>query len=332
MKIILPVKVTNEVIFGEVLSQFRNYYKHERKEGIEISFQGVESIGTLSIPNLLVLLDILKRLEHEIYIELEYNPRLLAFLYHINFFYYIDMLGLARYDRDYIGGFGQYIDKTYRKEHCLHIYKPNLNYYKYNSNDREIVRTSLYQQLVTDIIPNDYAEVLSDRGMLNSIEIRECIEILSEAIANSILYSRSYTYAFLQTDRFKTSIGVSDSGIGFQKSLALREYDTTCFKYKGLNDSYNDFLAIMKALKYSEEKKRKNLWRLKKVITSKGGTLRIHNRTTQIIFTGNKCGRCEKECVEECFECMLDSNQNSIYPNLRIFEAGLSGVHIEIQI
>ena len=292
----------------------------------------MESISTLTIPNLLALLDVLKGLNEEVYLELEYNPRLLAFLYHIKFFYFVDILSLARYEKDYIGGFGEFIQKEYRKEHCLHVYKPNLSYYKYNDDDRDIIRTSLYQQLVTDVVPNDYGEVLSDRRLLDELEKKECIEILSEVIANSILYSRSFTYAFLQTDKFRTSIGVSDSGIGFQKSLDLKKYNTQCFESLKLPEIYNDFLGIMKALKYSQDKERKNLWRLKKIITNKGGVLRIHNRTTQVVFSGDKCGKCSKQCVEDCFNCMLDSSKNSKYPNLKIFEAGLSGVHIEIQI
>lgn len=338
MRVDLPEKITSLSIYELFLPELtKNFIKAEENEEIIISFTKVESISSSAMPLILVIINSIYK-QKNISLDLVYNPKLLYFLHHINFFYYVKKLGLANFNNEYIGGFGDYISQEYRKQHKMHAYHPIQQYYQLETmEERDCLRKQVYEDLVIYGVPKDYEEVLKDKNVLDETQVNLCIEIIAEIIANARLYSKSMCYSFLQTDKYNTTISVADSGIGFKNSLKLKKYP---FKLKDIitddkiNDKkYEDFFMIMEVLKYSQDNQRRNLWELKKVINSRGGTLRIHSRFTQVTFTGNRCSKCANEDAIECTKCILKESQDSLrYSSLRIFSSGLKGVHIEIQL
>ncbi len=339
--IYLTEDVNNLWIYSDLLVQFNKYYQNHKKEDlIKISFENVKWLDSLSIPNILIIGTILKVFHKEsIPIALPYDLRLVNFLKCSNFFNVSNLpfLNLFEYDEELVNEASFFINKEYRDKHKIHYYKPDLNYYNLlTEEEQQVARSEMYQAIRYGVVPNDYREVIQDKQLLNVEEIDILLDIFSEIICNSILYSKSISYSFLQTGKYNSSIAISDAGIGFKKSLAQKSnFDYYIYKkYSKQLDTniYEDFLYMIEVLYYSMNQNRRNLWSLKNIIVNCGGTLRIHYNSTQIIFNSSRCAGCRKS-AEDCIRCFLDRfYENQKVSALRIFPGKLRGVHIEVEI
>lgn len=350
--------VTSFDVYNTILPNILNYLRSNPKKNkpITFSFEKIEYLDGKALPNIICIGLILKKYySAPIELSLKYNPTLLCFLDNGRFFYLVGENGLDifRYDNDYIGGFNIYIEKEYRKCHKISVFKPELNFYSQSKENQDRIKRTTFTELNEYIVPSTFGEVLQDISSIDkSIEIirngkselweykRAVIAAISEVLCNAILYSESSSFVYLQTTAYATNISISDIGIGFLESMKrkkqdfmLRETYTNITKYKfDINSKeLDDFFAIFECLKYSMLSGRVNLWILVYLVVNNKGTFRIQNNHIQLVFTASRCSGCDKFKVEKCIDCMLAGFKvQKDISSLRFFEAGLAGVHIEI--
>ena len=143
--------------------------------------------------------------------------------------------------------------------------------------------------------------------------------------------------------------------------VKLLESDTRNKVLKNIKlfEKLEDFFAMFEAFYTSAENSRFNLWTLITLVISSSGMIRIHNNKTQLVFNLNQtcfncklekgdiqrrflCGKSKtilgelssdqkKEEVLKCMHCMLHNYiSDKRISSLRLFDAKLQGVHIEI--
>lgn len=332
-------RITSLAVYEKFLPKLNKWYRSgENIDDPVIDLFNVKWIDALAIPNILVMGSIM-RIFHKkpVRLILPNDLRTINFMRTSNFFLISD-LGNARlfdYDIEEVNRAEFYINEENRAEHKIHYYKPELLYYSLETEEEQLkYRAAMYENIRYVIAPYKYRQVLMDKRVLSENEVDVLLDVISEIICNSILYSKSISYSFIQTDKYKSIFSISDSGIGFKKSLENKKNLNRYLynKYKDISE-YNDledFITILDVLYYSMKQDRRNLWQLKEIIVNRGGTLRIHNNSTQVVFTANKCAGCNKR-ADECFECLLDAYKKG-YSNVRIFKAKLRGVHIEVEL
>lgn len=350
--------VTSFDVYNTILPNVLNYLRSnpQKDKPVTFSFEKLEYLDAKALPNIICIGLILKKYYGTpINLRLKYNPTLLCFLDNGRFFYIVGESGLDifKYDKDYIGGFNLYIEKEYRKCHKISVFKPESNFYSQNKDDQDRIKRITFTELSEYIVPSVFGEVLQDISNIQKlvkIKLNEKIEFweynraviasISEVLCNAILYSESSSFVYLQTTTYATHIAISDIGIGFfesmkrkkQKFMLRADYiNKTKYKLDINNKGFDDFFAMFECLKYSMLSGRVNLWTLIYLVVNNNGTFRIQNNHTQLVFTAARCSGCEKFEIEKCIDCMLSGFKvQKDISSLRFFEAGLSGVHIEI--
>lgn len=338
----LNKNMTSFLFYNETLKEIKKYYrsddyKIDRQPPI-ISFEDVDYIDSSAITCVMVLGLYLKNFHNEnIRLEFKYNPNLLKTLYDIKFFIISKELDIFSYDENLLGGFS---DIEHRKDHKMNFYEHMNEYYQLSDESKKIkYKDTLFEYLRYNIIPNNYLQIIKDKNVFNEYEISDVLNIFSEIICNAILYSKSYSFTNVHTNKYKTLISISDIGIGFEESLKQKKFfDYPIYKkYKHNNycdiiENLRDFIMIFESLNYSMNQDRQNLWRLKNMIVKNGGTFRIHYNTTQVIFTHSRCQNCSKDSYE-CSICLLqDYNSNMQVSPIRLFDTKFPGVHIEVEL
>ncbi|NOW07771.1 hypothetical protein [Clostridium beijerinckii] len=333
---------TNFSIYDDLLVQLNKYYKAytNKEEVISLSLENVKWLDSMILPNIMVIGTILRVFHKQsIPLHLPYDLRLLKFLKCSDFFQISDssFLKLFDYNEEVVDQSNYFIDKEYRDKHKIHYYMPDLSYYDIESEEEQQNRRGeMYHSIRYGTVPNDYRDILQDKNVLDSEQIDDVLDIFAEIICNSILYSKSITYSFLQTGKYNSTISISDAGIGFKKSLSKKSshesYIINKYQDKFNLNMYEDFLYIIEVLNYSMNQKRRNLWSLKNIIVNNGGTLRIHYNSTQVVFNSSRCSGCKKS-AEDCIECFAKRfYKDKKVSALRIFPIKLRGVHIEVEI
>lgn len=333
--------VTSMRVYEEFLYQLNRWYRSgdDISEPI-IDLSEVEWLDSAAIPNILSIGNIM-RIFHKkpIKLLLPNNMNVLNYLSNSNFFLASSVKGieLFEYDSELIDRANFFVAKENRDKHKIQYYLPYIGYYDIEKEEKQLeLRSEIYEEVRYAIVPNRYREVIMDKENLSDNEVDVLLDVISEVICNSMLYSKSISYATIQTNRFKSIFSISDTGIGFKKSLiSKKNYKSSIGNSENTRTikdkkEYYDFFAIMEMMEYSYLQDRRNLWSLKNIIVNKGGTLRIHNNSTQVIYSSNKCAGCHKH-ARECVDCFLKS-YNEGRSNIRIFKASLRGVHIEVEL
>lgn len=337
-------KVTSFNFYTEFLEDLSNFYKKFGSNRPPIfSFEYTEFIDPGVLPNIIgVGLKLKDYHKQPIQLLLNFRPKLLRFLWEARFFVIVGEnagLKIFKYDKNFIGGFDMIPDRIPIDEHVIHRYSPSKEYYKLQSEENQLeFRKNLIYELRDYSLPHDYQPVLQFFERIEESEIDVFLDILSEIISNSILYSLSECFATVFTNKFKTIISLSDIGIGFHKALLKKTNYKFSFSNKlkqTIKDSeeLKDFIILFEILNYSQNNNRFNLWALKEIVINKKGVFRLHYNSTQLIFS-KKCSVCSKsEDLIECANCFLDNYQSDkkISP-LRLFNHTYQGVHIEVEL
>lgn len=335
----LSGKITSLILYKNFIQKLNKWYKkHGNKNVPTLDLSGIEGIDALCLPNLLSIATIIKSFHKEsLNIILPYDYRVVNFLNNSEFLLTgeLEYLNLFKYNHEMVSKASFFIDTENRKEHKVHHYMPDMKYYKLTDIDEQLsYRTLMYENIRYIVVPDNYKKVIEDKNILTDNEVDDLLDIIAEIICNSVLYSKSISYAFVQTDRFKSCFSISDVGIGFKNALKNKKnfdyYIQRKYKQHIKDDKFEDLLYIIEILNYSMNQNRRNLWSLKNLIVNNGGILRIHNNSTQVVFTANRCSGCTKR-AEECLLCLKESYDNGL-SNLRIFEGRLRGVHIEVEL
>lgn len=336
-------KISTYVFYNYFMKELYNYINTnvQRKQPPIISIKNVKWIDSNVLPCLIIMGIILKQYYRSpIRLEMVYRPSLLQYLEVTDFFYWVGekRLNIFQFDKELIGGFNIFV-KPYNRQYKIERFQSIPGFYEKDEEGRKLIKYSLLEQLERFDVKRIFGEVLSKVIEKDSQEYDRCIQAIAEVVCNSMLYSMSDSYICVQALPEAVHISICDMGIGFEESLKRKgmELDKNMyiddsrinriFKYTILND----FFAVFMALKYAEETDRVNLWKLKKIVTSNKGIMKIHSNRVQIIFSYTRCARCRRNSVDDCMKCMLENfTTNYRFSPLRIYEAKIEGVHIEI--
>lgn len=267
-------------------------------------------------------------------------------------------VGLDIFDYD-IGQLGFYnnenIQKSFNPIHKINVFQNCSQDYYSNYLDETISKErleSLLDTIRTKVsnnmkfkIAQYFYEILKysyrkdDSNVINILErkhIEHILEILTEIICNSILYSYSYCVTMLQSRNGKTEISISDGGIGFEGSFYKKpNFDN--FVSKNFQTEYKEklknYLLIFDALHYSKNKDRYNLYSVLDLIIELGGKMRIHYNDVQVVFTSSRCKNCKKFEPINCAQCLLNNlSDDKLISPIRFYNNTFEGVHIEIEL
>jgi len=337
-------KITSFTFYNDFLKDLYNYYK-EKGSKIQpiVSLEYTEFIDANTLPNLIGFGLMLRNFHKQpIKLLLNYNPKLIYFLYKSRFFTIVGKysgLNIFDFDDRFIGGFDLLEKKRHLDEHIVHRYKPSKQYYELDDENEQLeFRKQIIRILRDEHLPKDFLPVLKFLNRIEEYEMEYFLDVLSEIISNSILYSLSESFATVHANKYKTLISIADIGIGFREAFGKKKnYDYSFSKSLKSELKYseelNDFIFLFEVFHYSKNNDRFNLWRLKETVVNKLGVFRIHFNTTQLVFS-KKCSLCEKSNdLIKCAKCFLKNyNSETILSPLRIFNYDYQGVHVEIEL
>ncbi|WP_333650487.1 hypothetical protein [Lacrimispora sp.] len=361
MKIFLPDCVNEKSIYNDIIEELSLFYASSNKDDIPIiSLVKTERIDASAITLLASIINIMCNFhKNSIYIEMVYRPRLLYFLNHIQFLGKLKSIKFIDYDNEYIGGFSDYIDKEYYEKNKFYIHYPVTEYLLYSREERKNYRDRLAEQLNYEVI-SQYMPIFNSYSLGD--QVLDLVKIsIRELISNAQCYSKSLCYVFCQcgikvsnTIR-KSIISIADIGVGLKKSLDCHKSDYFAYplEYQQMFKSiclsiseydrrvYEDLFVILECLYYSEINtyqmdqydfgREVNLYILKGLIVNNNGIMRIHYKTTQVIFTYDQCKYCKKSILE-CIRCIIYFDKmNKNKTPIKRFKNSLVGVHINVE-
>lgn len=353
MKYFLPKTISVSSIYNEILPYLsKEYLQIKKEENVSLSMIYTERIDSNAIPLLMCILNILWNYHHHpVDLELAYTPRLLYFLDKIQFFRWGSQLDLISYDNDLIGGFSDYIHKEYNGQHKILTFWPDTDYSVLLPENKQEERDRLSEDLKYEIY--EYIHMVARAHHLSDEDFEILRITTSELILNAQLYSKSMCYVYVQSgiriasDKKMILLSIADIGEGFNKSMSAQIRENRSYSIEehnrffsrardlGINEiEYRDYLAIMEALFYSQLQPRAiNLYRLKNLLAKKHANLKIHNNSTQIVFTYDRCGICKNRDIFNCMDCLI-SNKNPRDKQksaVKKYQKPLAGVHIDIE-
>lgn len=335
--IVFEEKVTTYGFYTKVLKDFYNMYRLDRLNVPILDFRNTQYICQAAVPVILCFGDYLHRLYGKkiriIYIN---GSGLQNFLILSKFYEISKKLEIFEWDENILQ------EWEYKEIRDLHkITHTNIEYADANKiKDLRQKRDYIYDCLV-DKSRVIYEEILKDVNRLPHDIIETTICAIAEVQTNAIMYSKSHSFTFVASDGYGTNISIADSGIGFKLSF---ENDKEKFKmvqkFQNVEQKFHNFLIIMSALNYSYkqhvEKDRQNLWTLRTNIIKNNGVFKIQYENTQVIFSCNRCSKCEKlegeKDISQCVNCLMSSYNVDMYSPIKIFNIGFQGVRIEVKI
>ena len=375
--------ITSFVFYNQLFKALREHYK---QNGVAVSptfsFIHVKRFDSLVIPNLISLGFILKSI-HSKPTPLEIpnlldtaSRKAIKFLDNGWFFKAVGKKNIFSEELDIDGskllstvkqetGYEIYdfepkmlgfydVNVSYNPDHRVCIYKDeSYSYYSkfiqegVSEEELGIIRSEKYRDL-KPIIAKRYWNVLK---VLNDNNKGVVLDVLTEIITNSVLYSGSRCSAMLQTKDNETKISISDYGVGFEYSFEKRQ-EKFGGDYKNVfnefntdeQEKYKNFMYIFETLYYSKAKSvaRDNLFTLLEIVLRKNdtfgideGTIRIHYNDTQVIMTSKRCSKCSKFNPKNCAKCLLKNYnpaKEASKSNLRFYDSTFRGVHIEVEL
>lgn len=335
--IVFNQEVTTYNFYSEVLQQFLKVYKNNCENKPIIDMRKTEYLSPAVVPVILSFGDYLRRMyKQSIELWVNDDSELLNFLICSNFDKIASGLCIFEIKRNV------YELWNYKPLRSLHKISYTNTHYK---DADEISNFNHKKNYIFDCLVDRnkamYCEILKDTNRLPDNVIEATINSISEIETNAIVYSGAYSFTYVASNRYGTNISIADSGIGFENAFQNAGRELIMLnKFKNLNPRFKNFLIIMSALNYSYVKHlndiREDLWKLKTNIVNNHGTFKIQYENTQVIFTSNKCYRCQKiegkEDISECVECLLRKSSFDLYSPVKLFDIGFQGVRIEISV
>ncbi len=344
MKYRLPEIISKNAIFYKILPELTKQYKNlNENESISISFVLTKRINSNALPLLAGMLNLLQdKSGTPVYLELAYNPSILAFLDTIGFFSKLSDFGIIEYDKDYVGGLSEY---SYNTNNKILLYIPIKNYEDKLEREKQEIRDVLADKIRRDLAYS-YVFKRIHNDQLWEVTLTASVEL----IVNAIIHSGSISYAYMQSGiSFSESkkgylLSIVDVGIGFFASLSKKieknenyTQSERDFFYEyaakigiNLKEELN-YLSIMEALYYSEKKAREmDLFKLKNILAISNTNFRIHQKNKEIVFTSEYCFKCTNRSILQCVKCVWE-RRNLKTPPIRTYPARMAGVHIEIE-
>lgn len=231
---------------------------------------------------------------------------------------------IFNYEKGYVGW--NISNLEVRDEHKIRGYSlKDLRMVNLRRLTEDLQRDKLIEHYIY-AVDDDFNEVYEYNGFTDD-ERHYFNECLSELISNSLIHSDSDCFVSFHSNRFKTAISISDTGIGFYKSLYSKKHGEHNYRFLELSNSFkkitalkltedvkNNFFSIFEALYYSCLKNRRGLFDLICSIVLKGhGIFRIHNFSSQLIISSKLESELNQiySFREEIFEYYLRLKRNN---------------------
>ncbi|MBP3577211.1 MAG: hypothetical protein J6K15_03780 [Lachnospiraceae bacterium] len=335
--IVFDEKLSTYNFYNDILGKFLEIYKSQVDVQPVLDLRGTKYISPAAIPVLLSFGDYLRKLyKHPIDILVKEDSDLLNFMICSRFVSICKQLHIFNFDETVL--------ESWRYKELRDLHKISFTNTKYADADKIedlVQRRNFIFDCLFDRTKVIYENILSDTNQLPKSVIDTTISSIAEIETNAIIYSQSYSFTYVASDRFGTNISVADSGIGFEKSFekAGRELFTLVGS-DNIDLKFRNYLVIMNALNYSYQKhlkeEREDLWSLKNNVVNNNGILKIQYRNTQVIFSCNRCKYCtkneNKKDISACVKCLLERYSEDSYSPIKLFNVGFQGVRIEITI
>lgn len=333
--IIFDEKISTYYFYNVILGDFFKIYKSHQIPVLDM--RKTKYILPPAVPVLLSFGDYLRKLyKRPINILVSEESELLNFMICSKFVSISKQLGIFDFDEAVLDSW------RYKKLRELHkISYTNVKYMDAERIEDPLQRRDYINDCLFDRTKVIYETVLSDTNNLPMNVIEATLNSIAEVETNAIMYSDSYSFTYVASDRYGTNISVADSGIGFEKSFqnAGREL-ISLVEFNNIDSKFFNFLVIMNVLNYSFEKhldeEREDLWTLRTNIVNNNGIFKIQYGNTQVIFSCNRCKKCvkndNKSDISACVKCLLEKYSEDSYSPIKIFNVGFQGVRIEITI
>lgn len=297
--------------YTNLLNDIRDFYHSPNYDGQApiLSFEDPCFIDSSALPLILTLGNTLKKFHNNLPVVLKlhnipgtFSNDMVWFLDKSDFFYLVGdnsnptfPLGrnIFKFEKNMLGGYGKH--NNFRIEHKIRGFSKSDIKFNIKGLSENEQRDKLIEHF-SFIVAREFEEVFDDNE-LTSENKNEFTEYLSELITNSLLHSDADCFVTLHTNRYRTAISISDSGIGLYESIS-KKVETLYYKRMSLFNSIkipHDNLSeniqkytysIFETLYFSCLKDRKGLFDLVCSIVLDGhGVVRIHNFSVQLIIS-----------------------------------------------
>lgn len=341
--------ITTNQIYILLLEELNQYCKSNMEPPI-FDLREVTFIEPEAVPLLITVGEYFSRRFHsQIPMLLKERSKLQNFLINIGFFNVAIEKKYYKFDQNYMDNWLYNI----RDVHKMILLRPAFQYTDVREiNDIEVRRDYLLHNIRKNIMEQCW-KILSDIHKLPENLMNDTIDGLAETLTNASMYSESDSYAYLASDKYGTKASISDCGVGLQKSYMEQGYQFTWYECEDVrkNPELKSYYIIMEILDYSfnkhKVKERADLWTVKDIVISYGGTFKVHFGNIQVIFTGDRCKGCDKiECydakknkkvpvsdtLQPCLDCLRRDYSESQYSPIKYHNIAFRGVHIEFEI
>jgi hypothetical protein len=357
----LPEKLTKDSFWFEVLPELSKIYRNLKQgDKTEISMIYTNKIYSNAVVLLACMLTILSgKSKNPVYIQIANRIEFLAVIDEIGILTQLENLGIVTFEHELYGGFsGIHVDNNYK----ILNYMPVREYDEFPIEKQLEIRYGKNSEVREKLLSGSFFG-MNETPIKNDELWKTTWDTATELIVNAIIYSKSISYAYMQTGvRFNDNklgylLAIGDVGRGYYDSLTSKintpcelddiNSDLTNFKYTvedrkrfynkavelGIDISKEkNFLSMMEALYYSETKSQKmDLYSLKNILSISNANFRIQQGNREVVFTSNKCKNCTKKDTFSCLECVWKSGRECKNSPLRSFPFGMAGVHIEIE-
>lgn len=349
----LPQVINKTAIYYKILPELTECYKYLQKgQQTAVSLVETESIYSNAIPLFMTMLNLLKSKSGcPVYLELAYNPKLLAFLDSIGFFSVLKRYNIAEYEEGYLGGFNNYCDyeRLQRNVTKIFVNEPYIYFEEWGDAKKKRTRDTLSGNVKsmlrnTPFFRSETTPIRGDQLWENTLTAA------TELIVNAQIHSHSLSYAYMQMgiplspELNGYILTIADAGRGFYESIgerikkggsSFRRQREEFYIYAeclGINVKKEiNFLSIMEALYYSQMQARDmDLYRLKNLLAVSKATLRIHQKNTEVVFTYAACQKCENRDILNCVQCVW-ARRNTKNSPLKKYPISMAGVHVEVE-
>lgn len=345
-RIVFKGTISSLYIYSEILNQLAEYYHHnsDRDSTPIFDLKEVDYIEPSALPLIISLGEYLCKFHKKsINILLLKGSKIANFLWQTGFLRISEEKQIFNHDKDILDEFSF---KPLRDIHKMEYTGLMRDYIDLISIPDIVQKRAYIWDNLSVYDKCKHMKVLSDTNNLSEAAIDITLMAITELKTNAIMHSEDRSYMYVASNKFATHVSIADCGIGFEKSLEKVEKHLEMVKKfeNSKNIGLHNFFVIMDVLNYSFKKNgldsRWDLWTLRNEIVRSynfTGSFKIHYINTQVIFTTNRCGKCDKfikqnKDISVCVKCLLNDFSNTLFSPIKIFDVGFKGVHIEFTI
>ncbi|MBQ8804692.1 MAG: hypothetical protein IJZ53_13775 [Tyzzerella sp.] len=335
--IIFDEKISTYYFYNNILRKSFEIYSLDRETPPILDMRKTQYITPSAVPVILSFGDYLRKLyKQPIELLIGSESSLLNFIICSQFKSISEKLQIFKIDKEIIESW------NYKELRDLHkISYTNIHYTDVDRIKNPVKKRDYIYDCLVDKSKAVYGKILQDTHQLPINIIDATISSIAEIETNSIIYSNSYSFTYVASDKYGTNISIADSGVGFERSFIKEKRKLNMVeKYQKLGPKFHNYLVIMSVLNYSYEKhlkdKRADLWTLMTNVVKCNGIFKIQYGNTQVIFSQNSCKNCKrnegKKDISSCVSCLLERQSEDSYSPIKLFGVGFQGVRIEIAV